>query len=91
LSGVIAGLVLKYFPKFKKGKPVIAIAVNGGADISARGDEKMVENGINLGKSMKIAAEKVGGVGGGHQIAAGAKVEKEKLMDFLEELDRELG
>ncbi|MEM2934894.1 MAG: DHH family phosphoesterase [Candidatus Thermoplasmatota archaeon] len=91
LSGVIAGLVLKYFPKFKKGKPVIAIAVNGSADISARGDEKMVENGINLGKAMKTAAEKVGGVGGGHQIAAGAKVRKEKLIEFLEELDRELG
>ncbi|MEM1513844.1 MAG: DHH family phosphoesterase [Candidatus Thermoplasmatota archaeon] len=91
LAGVIAGLVIKYFPKFKKDKPVIAIAIDENADISARGNEKMVENGINLGKAFKRAAEKVGGIGGGHQIAAGAKIKKEKLMEFLEELDKELG
>ncbi|MBC7081535.1 MAG: DHH family phosphoesterase [Thermoplasmatales archaeon] len=91
LAGVIAGLSLKYIPKFKKGKPVVAIAVNDDASISARGNDRMVENGINLGKAFKIAAEKVGGIGGGHQIAAGAKIKKERLKEFLEELDKELG
>ncbi len=90
LAGVIAGLSLKYFPKFKKGKPVVAIAMDGGASISARGDEKMVENGINLGKAIRIAAEKAGGIGGGHPIAGGAKIKKEKFEEFLEELDKEL-
>ena len=91
LTGVLAGLALKYLPKFKKGKPVVAIALNDDADISGRCDEKMVENGINLGKAFKIASARVGGVGGGHEIAAGAKVRKASLKEFLEELDEELG
>jgi len=89
LAGVLAGLSLKYLPQFQKGKPVLALAIkNGKIDISARADEKMVENGINLGEAIKRAAEKVGGIGGGHPIAAGGKIDKEKEEEFLEELDR---
>ncbi|HDN96258.1 MAG: hypothetical protein DRN29_03800 [Thermoplasmata archaeon] len=90
LAGVLAGLALKYLPQFKKGKPVFALAYNELIDISARADEKMVENGVNLGLAIKKAAEKVGGIGGGHPIAAGGKVPKEKENDFLDALDKEL-
>ena len=87
LGGVLAGLSLKYLPKFQKGKPVVAIAYNENIDISARATQEMVESGINLGEAMKKAAEKAGGRGGGHPIAAGATVPKDREEDFLKALD----
>lgn len=90
LAGVLAGLALKYLPKFNAGKPVFALSYNEMIDISARADEKMVKEGLNLGEAIKKAAESVGGIGGGHPIAAGGKIPKEKEEEFLELLDKEL-
>ena len=42
---------------------------------------------INLSELMKTAAEKFDGIGGGHDAAAGAKITKDKLNDFLDYLD----
>jgi RecJ-like exonuclease len=36
---------------------------------------------------MKTGAEKFNGIGGGHDGAAGAKITKDKLNDFLDYLD----
>lgn len=94
LSGVLAGLSLAYLPQFKKGKPVFALAVRNRdslIDISSRADDAMVEQGLNLGEALRHAAEKVGGMGGGHPIAAGGRIDRKREQEFLEELDRELG
>jgi single-stranded-DNA-specific exonuclease len=42
---------------------------------------------INLSELMKTGAEKFDGIGGGHNAAAGAKITKDKLNDFLDYLD----
>jgi single-stranded-DNA-specific exonuclease len=42
---------------------------------------------INLSELMKKGAEKFDGIGGGHNSAAGAKITKDKLNDFLDYLD----
>ena len=42
---------------------------------------------INLSELMKKGAEKFDGIGGGHNAAAGAKITKDKLNDFLDYLD----
>lgn len=44
-------------------------------------------NAVNLGELMGAAAAACGGVGGGHSAAAGAKITKDKLDDFLKVLD----
>jgi RecJ-like exonuclease len=55
-------------------------------DITAR---KRVENpNIQLNKIMEKAAESVGGSGGGHARAAGARIPKGRLNKFLEEVDK---
>jgi len=36
---------------------------------------------------MRTGAEKYNGIGGGHDAAAGAKITKDKLNDFLDYLD----
>jgi len=88
LSGVLAGLALKYLPQFMKGKPVIALARKEKyVDISGRANEEMVKSGVNLGKAIKEAAESVGGTGGGHPIAAGGKIPAEREEEFLQNLD----
>ena len=42
---------------------------------------------INLSDLMRTGAEKFDGVGGGHDAAAGAKITKDKLDDFLNYLE----
>ena len=42
---------------------------------------------INLSELMKTGAKKFNGIGGGHDGAAGAKITKDKLNDFLDYLD----
>jgi single-stranded-DNA-specific exonuclease len=42
---------------------------------------------INLSEIMKNGAEKFEGIGGGHNAAAGAKITKDKLNDFLNYLE----
>ena len=37
---------------------------------------------------MKEAAEKVGGRGGGHSVAAGANITADKVEEFIKEVDR---
>lgn len=44
-------------------------------------------NAVNLGELMGSSAAACGGVGGGHSAAAGAKITKDKLDDFLRVLD----
>ncbi len=89
LSGVLAGLSLKYLPQFNKKKPVIALAKKDNfIDISGRATDVMVKEGVNLGEAIKKAAESVGGIGGGHPVAAGGKIPADREKEFLENLDR---
>ena len=42
---------------------------------------------INLSELMRTGAEKFDGIGGGHDAAAGAKITKDKLDEFLNYLE----
>jgi RecJ-like exonuclease len=69
--------------------PVIgfAEAEKGEIKASARGTRELVEKGLNLGIAMRYAAEKLGGEGGGHDIAAGAQIKKGKEEEFIKYAD----
>jgi single-stranded-DNA-specific exonuclease len=58
---------------------------------SARGTQDLVSKGMDLSVAIRSAAEKVGGVGGGHNIAAGATIPMSRKDDFLDALDRIVG
>ena len=45
------------------------------------------KSAVNLSELMRIGAEKFNGIGGGHDAAAGAKITKDKLNDFLDYLE----
>ncbi len=62
------------------GRPIgLSIHTRGDhADITARSREK-----IDLGRLMERLADKVGGSGGGHPGAAGARIPRDKVREFL--------
>jgi RecJ-like exonuclease len=70
---------------FQPTKPIIAltIASDGGVKVSARATNQLIKDGLNLGVILQTAAEKVGGRGGGHDIAAGAQIAKGSEDEFL--------
>ncbi|ACX71998.1 phosphoesterase RecJ domain protein [Methanocaldococcus vulcanius M7] len=72
-------------------KPVIGYHIEGDiAKFSARGNRDLVNRGLNLSVAMAVA-EEFGGTGGGHNVASGAVVPKDKIMDFLKRVDEIIG
>lgn len=89
-KGELAGLSMLYI--FDQSKPTLGLCeLENKLDISARGTKKLVDNGLDLGKLCREVSEKFGGSGGGHDIAAGATVPKDKRDDFLDEFDKAVG
>ena len=70
----------------ESGKPIIAITKTkeNTVKVSARGNETLINRGLNLGEIMQKASEMVSGSGGGHNIAAGAQIPLGKEDAFLE-------
>ncbi|MDQ1372372.1 MAG: single-stranded-DNA-specific exonuclease [Candidatus Thermoplasmatota archaeon] len=90
LAGAQCGLAMQYI--LDQAKPTIAISrVNGKVKVSTRGTKHLVSKGLDLSSGLKRAAEKVGGVGGGHSVAAGATIPEAKLDEFLSILDETVG
>ena len=58
--------------------------------VSTRGTKKAVENGLNLGETIEKIIENTEGEGGGHNIAAGAKIPRENKQQFIEDLKNEV-
>ncbi len=58
---------------------------------SVRGTQDLISKGLDLSAAIRTAAEKVGGIGGGHNIAAGATIPSERRDEFLTILDGIVG
>lgn len=89
LGGVIAGIAMNYILDEKK--PLFSLTrkeTNDEVHISCRGNQHLVKQGLDLGGAMKTVAEKLGGFGGGHKIAAGATIAFGKEQEFLKQVDK---
>lgn len=73
-------------------RPLIVTAKtkNGAIKISARATEKLVEEGVQLGELLASISERFSGLGGGHDIAAGAQIPSEEVEEYLKELNEKL-
>ena len=58
--------------------------------ISSRASKEVVEDGFNLGEIIGEICEEVDGEGGGHNIAAGAKIPREEKENFMESLEEKV-
>lgn len=87
IIGVVAGMAYgaRIIPP---SKPVIAFAEDrddpGFMKVSARANWGLVRKGLHLGEAMNHCSRMVGGEGGGHDIAAGARIPRGRRQDFLE-------
>lgn len=69
-------------------KPLVVVNVkNDVAKVSSRTTMDVAEI-LDLGEVMRKAAEKVGGRGGGHRVAAGANITPDGVDEFIKEVDR---
>ena len=73
-------------------KPVVAMteAEGGNTKISGRVPDEL-KGKINLGAIFHEAAGKIGGIGGGHDVAAGAEFPKENTAEFVKIVNESVG
>lgn len=94
IIGVIAGMA--YGAKIiSPDKPILAFADDRDdktrVKISARANWGLVRNGIHLGNAMRENSRIFDGEGGGHDIAAGARIPREKIDEFLRKMNEIFG
>jgi single-stranded-DNA-specific exonuclease len=89
IVGTLAGMLLGG-EEVRSDLPMLAFALTSEGDIkvSARATRALINKGLDLSKVMKKSSEKVGGVGGGHNIAAGATIPKGSEEEFLAFADK---
>ncbi|MEA3255147.1 MAG: DHH family phosphoesterase [Candidatus Altiarchaeota archaeon] len=91
IVGVIAGMAYgaQIIPP---DKPILAFAIDnddpGMLKISGRANWSLIRKGLHLGNALRMESRKVGGEGGGHDIAAGARIPKTAREEFLGNIDK---
>ena len=90
LAGPIAGQLMLYLANQER--PIFGFNVGDAQTfVSSRGTRRMIEKGLNLSTVMKECSEKVGGSGGGHDIAAGGSIPRGMERQFIEFADQMVG
>ncbi len=90
IIGTIVSIAFSMKP-FTNDKPIMGLSnASGVVKVSGRGTVDLVRRGLNLGVLMRETAEKVGGTGGGHNIAAGAQIPLGKEEEFISLADAAL-
>lgn len=73
-------------------KPVFALNLEDDTiKVSGRMNPHLVQKGLDLGKALSTSAERFGGSGGGHDVAAGAKIPRQFQDEFIKALNKEVG
>jgi single-stranded-DNA-specific exonuclease len=96
IVGTIAGMLLNANGS-DRSAPMIAFADSSeyaeveSVKVSSRGTQDLISMGLDLSVAMRNAAGEVGGIGGGHNIAAGATIPADRKQDFLRVLDSIVG
>ena len=89
--GTIAGMILSYGDWRK---PIIAFTQvsdeNEDLKISLRCSKLLAYDGIHFGSIIREVAQSLGGNGGGHDVACGAYIPKEKKDEFLDLMNEKL-
>ncbi|RLI87937.1 MAG: recombinase RecJ [Candidatus Altiarchaeales archaeon] len=94
IIGVIAGMAYgaRIIPP---DRPILAFADDNDdpkmLKISARANWSLIRKGLHLGNALREESRKLDGDGGGHDIAAGARIPKECRDEFLKNIDRKFG
>jgi len=96
IVGTVAGMLLGS-EGADRSAPMVAFAESAEysetpkVKASSRGTQDLISKGLDLSVAIRAAAEKVGGIGGGHNIAAGATIPLDRRDEFLTILDGIVG
>ena len=90
IVGIVAGMS---FQMGDRSRPILAFArtAEGELKVSARGTQDLVRSGLDLADALSRCARAVGGVGGGHNVAAGATIPPQAKEEFLALMDSMVG
>jgi RecJ-like exonuclease len=91
IVGIVTGMLL-HSTLVRGETPLIGFAEkeDGEVKASARAPSVLQRRGVDLSKAMQKVAGRLGGIGGGHEMAAGATIPKGKEKEFLLLLEREI-
>ena len=91
IIGIVTNMMLNT-EEVDKELPLIGFALTetGDVKVSARAAQSLVDRGLDLATALTHAAKELNGVGGGHNIAAGATIPKGKEEEFLQIVEREI-
>jgi single-stranded-DNA-specific exonuclease len=90
LSGVLGGLTMQFVGDCDK--PTVVLSRHPEQTrVSSRATFRILERGVDMATAMRQASANVGGIGGGHAVAAGATIPKGKEQEFLASLDKIVG
>lgn len=91
IVGIIANMLLND-EETRNDLPLIGFAKKAQGEIkaSARATQFLVSKGLDLSIVIREAAESVHGIGGGHNIAAGATIPEGKEGEFLEKFEEKV-
>ncbi len=91
IIGIVTNMMLNG-EEVDKGLPLLGFALteNGDVKVSARACQSLVDRGLDLASALTHAAKEVKGVGGGHNIAAGATIPKGKEEEFLQLVEEKI-
>ena len=83
IVGTVAGMLFGS-GRIDDRKPIFALAIaDDGIKVSGRGTRELVDAGLDLSEVMRQTTVKLGGAGGGHNIAAGATINPKDVDEFL--------
>jgi single-stranded-DNA-specific exonuclease len=91
IVGIVAGMLYGR-EGVRRDLPIVgfAHAEAGKTKVSARANRDLVQRGVNLSAALGAAAKAVEGVGGGHDVAAGATIPRGREGEFLQHLEQAL-
>ena len=82
LIGIIAGIIINI--KKYSSKPILAFSFsNEDVKVSSRATNDLIKKGVNLSDAINKTILITGGSGGGHDIAAGATIKKDRIDLFI--------
>jgi single-stranded-DNA-specific exonuclease len=92
IVGIVAGM-LYGLEGVRRDLPIVGFARtdDGQTKVSARANRDLVKRGVNLSHALGSAAKSVEGIGGGHDVAAGATIPRGREQEFLTLLEAQLG
>ena len=91
IIGIVTNMLLNDM-ETRNDLPLVGFAIKNEEEVkaSARATQSLIDKGLDLSVVISHAAKKVNGVGGGHNIAAGATIPKGKEEAFLNAFEKEI-